>query len=199
MENKDYDTKERILKAINSLADLEKLLSERREASFYRDEDLEEYYILGRYKLSKDGQLEILRENILKDIFPNIPDVLNSAELINYFNLHPGEIKHYDLRYDIFECERVEIKSGLKCPVCNMVWDINNLHEAVVERNTSWLSMKDFVGLTVDEAIKKLDERLDGIYWPGPSNHHDPDYLMSANDMLWTSVVRFRHRECSGN
>lgn len=211
----DYNTKEGIAKSIGSLEELAKLLSERHHA-WGRDEELSEFFILGRYRLDNSGHMEkmakkkplkiffntSMRKGIFpdipmpKEIFPNIPDVMTKDEFIDYIEKHPGKLTKDDLRYHIVY-ESMEIEPGLKCPSCGLVWDISNIHEAQISRGCKWLPLDDFVGKTLDEVIEALNKKRDGRYSFGPSDHRDEDYIAQPGQSLWTSIIRLSHSECN--
>jgi hypothetical protein len=193
----NYDTKEGITKSIGSLEELAKLLSERRHGHFWKDEELNEFFILGRYRLDSRGNIDRLTRKIPKEIFPDIPDVMTVEEFAAHIENHPGEITKDDLKYNTFKYESMVIEPGLKCPSCGLVWDISNVHEAEIYRNCEWISLNDFVGQTLDEVIESLNKKHDGIYDFGPSDHRDGEAIAQSNQSLWTSIIRLSHHECS--
>ncbi|MEI6836010.1 MAG: hypothetical protein WCK59_04215 [Candidatus Falkowbacteria bacterium] len=188
-----YDTKEGIAKSIGSLEELAKLLTKRRYGYFWKDEELKEFFILGRYRLDKRGNIDRLTGKIPKEIFPDFPDVMTSEDLIDYIENNPGGITRDDFKYGTFKYESMVIESGLKCPSCGLVWDISNVHEALIYRNCEWISLDNFVGQTLDEVIKKLNEKHDGIYDFGPSDHGDGEVIAQPNQSLLTSIIRLSH------
>ncbi len=191
----NYDTKDYIINSIKSLEELAKLLSERRYAD-YLDKELTEFFILGRYQLDNRGNINRLTRKIPKEIFPDIPDVMTREEFITYIKDHPEEIAKDDLKYNNFKYESMVMEPGLKCPSCGLIWDISNIHEAVIYRNCEWISLKDFVGQTLDEVIETLNKKRDGIYDFGPSDHRDGEAIAQANQSLWTSIIRLSHNKC---
>lgn len=192
----NYDTKERIIKSVGSLEELAKLLTEKHHA-WGRDEQLNEFFILGRYRLDNRGNIDRLTRKIPKEIFPDIPDVMTAEEFATYIENHPGEIKKDDLKYSTFKYESMVIEPGLKCPSCGLVWGISNAHEALIYRNCEWIPLDDFVGQTLDEVIESLNKKRDGIYSFGPSDHQDGEAIAQSGQALWTSIIRLSHNECS--
>jgi hypothetical protein len=193
----NYDTKEGITKSIGSLEELAKLLYDRHHGYLWKDEELNEFFILGRYRLDSRGNIDRLTRKIPKEIFPDIPDVMTVEEFIVYIENNPGEITKDDFKYNTLGYESMVIKPGLKCSSCGLVWDISNVHEAEIYRNCEWISLNDFVGLTLGDVIKVLNKKRDGIYSFGPSDHHDGESIAQSGQSLWTSIIRLSHNECS--
>ncbi len=193
----NYDTKEGVTKSIGSLEELVKLLSERNHGYLWKDEELNEFFILGRYRLDNRGNIDRLTRKIPKEIFPDIPDVMTVEEFVAYIDNNPGEITKDDLKYNTFKYESMVIEPDLKCPSCGLAWDISNVHEAEIYRNCEWIPLNDFVGQTLDEVIDMLNKKRDGIYDFGPSDHRDGEAIAQADQSLWTSIIRLSHHECS--
>lgn len=131
-----YDKKEVIGNHLCSLETFNVLLRERNNASYKRNEQLHNYYILGRYILDSCGNCMKATGKIPKEIVPDIPNVLTSNE---FHEIMKGTYS-FSLINDI-------PTSNLKCPYCGKGWDIKNCYDVVIQKNTEeLLNLTNFIG-----------------------------------------------------
>jgi hypothetical protein len=183
MKDRIYDTKNGITKSIKSLEGLAALLSKRREA-YFRNERLEVFVILGRYRLDNQGNIEKLKLP-RKDALSNIPNVLTFEEF-----------RRQAIGLGISYQDMV-VAPGLHCPKCGLVWNINNLHEAMVFRTGEYVSLDDFNGKTLADVLDLHNKKNDGLYSFAPSEGApDKDFIAKPGYSVRFSVVKLMHHDC---
>ncbi len=96
-----------------------------------------------------------------------------------------------------YKSKGVPIPPDLKCSVCGVVLSNHDFLTASINNDCKWIPLDDFVGLTVEEILKKLNERLDGIYSLGPADQPSYDYIAQPGNRLWVKIVKINHKECS--
>lgn len=96
-----------------------------------------------------------------------------------------------------YKSKGISIPPGFKCSVCGVVLSNHDFLETTTNSDCQRIPLDDFVGLTVGEILKKLNERLDGIYSLGPSDHPSYDYIARSGNRLHVSIVKIDHKECS--
>lgn len=183
------DTKKGISGSLGTLEDVISLLSERR-ARYFHDEQLHEFFILGRYLL--DGKGEILKiVPIPKDIFPDISNVLTKEEFKTLTGSDPDKIVNAKFHY-----ESMVMVSNLKCSFCDISWTIDNIHEAIISRDCEDISLDAFVGKTIREVIEILNKDGGGIYSLAPADYHDYDFVVEPGYSMRLSIINLFHRDC---
>jgi|GEM_PF-628323 len=186
------DTKEGISESLETLEDLMSLLSERR-TRYFHNEQLHEFFILGRYLL--DGKGEALKADpVPKDIFPDIPNVLTKEEFKTLTGSDPDKIIDVKFHY-----EDVVMAPNLKCPFCGTSWNIDNIHEAVISRECEDVSLEAFIGQTLREVLKTLNKTGDGIYRLAPADYHDEDFVIEPDYSMRLAVINVFHHDCKNN
>lgn len=156
-----YDTKEGIKRKIKDLNGLNELIQERMQAGYDRREQLQEFYLLGRWNTDSCGNFgKISDEFVPKEHFPHIPDVLTRNEFFEFLgsqglgsNKAVGISMHDDIP-----------KAGLFCGECKKSWTIDDCHDIVVVRNTKVFSVVEFAGRQLWEVKRYYSTRNDALY-----------------------------------
>lgn len=129
MTRPDYDTREGIARYIKTFEGLRELRRLRHEAGYDRDEDLDEFCVLGRFYLDRSGNFGVLVENAPADIWKLSryePDNVWPAVLT-------GEELGLICRGDFWSAEHRSPfpPEGAVCPTCGKGWSLVDCWEFV--------------------------------------------------------------------
>ena len=156
-----YDTVEGIQGSLGSLESLLRLVLERHEAGYKRNERMGDFFVLGRYSLDSVGNCGRIEEWIPKEKFPAIPDVLTREEFWVYIKVNVADSD--DVRVSVPMGDSLP-HDGVFCPVCKRGWTIENCFDTAVDGGYKTLSLAEFVGKTLGEVKAAYAKRKDAIY-----------------------------------
>jgi hypothetical protein len=202
-----YDTKDGISDAAKTLQGFNRLVSERYDAGYRRNERMNEFYVLGRYFFDTCGNCGKLQGNIPKVTVPDIPGVLTRDE----FRVYTGETNSFSIA--IGGGGDVPLP-GLLCAHCKQEWSDTNFFDTVVYHGVETHSLAGFVGETLLMATSVYQKRNDAVYrtqsdvlirnekykergWMGLKEGISDNHLIEAGDVLWLNVWRFFHAACN--
>ncbi|MFA5934059.1 MAG: hypothetical protein WC795_02450 [Candidatus Paceibacterota bacterium] len=156
-----YDTKEGILKSLNSLSDLNKLISERHKAGYERKETLNEFNILGAYHLNRSGNCGTIQERwIIKNKISYFPKVMETKEFLSYIKEYVPAIEGVSVNFsNLMPSERII------CPVCKTGWHINNCHDVVRRHDHKEFPLSNFIGKNLAYVKENFSIRTDAYYF----------------------------------
>jgi len=194
-----YDTARGIAFALTSLNGLNRLVAERHDAGYNREERLNQFYILnGRYSLDTCGNCGSV-SGIPKD-FPQteIPLVLSFDDFFKFLNERIAEENRPSICTSMNGGNLPE--SGLSCPQCGKGWTIANCHDTVVYHATEVFPLADFVGMKLGDVKLLYGMKSDAVYRMQPDIliRHDrfidksPKYPDSEKDWQKGIVVNER-------
>lgn len=186
-----YNSKQGIASFFTDLASFNELVRLRSEAAYARREQLNEFYVFGRWSFDTCGNLGTIRGFIPKEQFPEIPDVLTRDEFWAFLKRH-------------VEGERI-ISTGFEggippvrvvCVGCGRPWSIKDCYDFVTRHSTVVMPLTDFVGINVKEVRDHLYARTDAVYKLTPDRpiRHDrfidlrpnPNYkTLKVNERGW--------------
>jgi hypothetical protein len=196
-----YDSKKQVEESVKDLAGLHILVRVRHIAGYDHKERLNQFYLFGRYWLDSCGNCCKANGKPLKDIFPNVPDVLTDEELRSFLaNQLGGEDAHLSFSYDGGQLPPI----NLKCAHCGNVWDITNVHDTHVVQTSETYSLADFIGKTLaavkiayaqrDEAIFRMqpdilirNDRFIDLSPKYPNPEHDWEKSIIKNERGWVN------------
>ncbi|MFW0861981.1 MAG: hypothetical protein ACKKL6_00115 [Candidatus Komeilibacteria bacterium] len=155
-----YDTKEGIAQHVTSLNKLNILEQARHEAYYQRKERLNEFIVLGKWNLDTCGNF-MKGDLDLKTIMPNIPDVLTRKEFAEYCAEHwpksRSSMTGWQGSSDI-------PPEDLVCPHCGTGWTIESCFDVIMYRDSTVISMTNYVGKTLAEVQAHFSEIKDAVY-----------------------------------
>ena len=223
-----YDTKEGIQKILGKgLAGLNALVRDRYEAGYKKHERLGEFYVLGRWHADRCGNFgKILPDFIVKDRFPNVPDVLTQPELSSFLTANGLDMEKVGI--SVAMGEHGIPPEHVICPECHNSWTIENCHDAVRVHSSEHLSLPEFVGRPLFQVEQAFSMRTDAVYqmqrdilvrndvfinrrpnpdfpnlrinergWVGDREGINSSYKVGFDDELFFNVWRFYHKECN--
>jgi hypothetical protein len=156
-----YDSKKQVEESIKNLAGLLSLVRRRHLAGYGDGERLNEFYLFGRYCLDSCGNCCKESGKSLKDLFPNIPDVLTDEELKSFLTSQSGE-KDIQLSFS-YNGGQLPLLI-LRCAYCKKTWDVANCHDTHVVQTSETLPLTDFIGKTLGEVRGAYATKDDAIY-----------------------------------
>lgn len=154
-----YNTVEGIEKSLTSLADFQKLLGERYIAGYERDENLTEFYVRGNFFLDSCGNC-MKADRDIKKKYPSLADVMDRESFWKVIRAQDPECM---IGFSDAQIPPAEII----CPVCKKPWTIDDCCDAMQYRGSEGektISLKDFVGKTLNEVQMAFDAKTDAIY-----------------------------------
>ena len=158
-----YDTKKGIEESLKSLETLNQLISERHLAGYKREEELNQFLVLGRYMLDACGNFSKSTDTIPKEIWPNIPDVLTWDEFQEYKEECSKDlVKDISLSFSLGD-NGIPLP-GLKCAECGEPWEIQNCYDTVVYHDTEAINLADFIGKTLSEVKETFAKRDSAVF-----------------------------------
>jgi len=140
-----YDTRANIVIALQSLKKLELLLQARHTAGYQREERLNEWVILGSYRLDSCGNCMKATGWIPKVEFPWIPDVQTLKQFNNFLNKY--DKREYKSTWWTISSDLP--RHDLICPECKKGWTIENCFDVVRRTKTETWPLKEFEGKTL--------------------------------------------------
>lgn len=160
-----YDTKEGIQESIKSLNGFRQLIQERYIA-YKRGEQLNEFLVLRYYYLDGCGNCRTMTDDIIRNDFTELSDVLPMKDFWDYIDQHLNKEEDPTIT---FTMKTYLPDENIICPVCNKGWDINNCHDTVVRQRRGFVSLADFVGQTLLEAKKGFAGNSEAVYFMQPA------------------------------
>ncbi len=154
LEVGEYDTAEGIREHLGSLDDLRQLLDTRREASRFRNEDLNEWCLLGRFTLNCVGSIGLYDSVIPAEVDPLIPDVLHDTDLRYHMNR-----KLKDIDFVICYSDVAIPNSSSCCSECHEGWTVRSAHDVSCEVKSDVVLLNDFTGQTINDVNEDLKKR----------------------------------------
>lgn len=225
-----YDTAEGIQIFMASLEGFHALIAARHEAGYKRREDLTEFYVGGRWGFDRSGNLGIATmrgdhgERSLKELFPEIPDVITAAE---FRQMLVDAGRGDDGIALTFSDQSWPPPPGMACTVCGATWSIDNTHDVHIQHFSRVESLQVFVGRPLSDFTESLKERSDAEYfvgsdkpirndryvdlrplpglprlvinelgWVGAGAGIGPDYIIRDGDEVHINVRAYQHRAC---
>lgn len=156
-----YDTKIGIQDSIKTLSGFLKLTGERHIAGYIRKEELNQIYVFGDYYFDTCGNCAIAKPSI-KNLYPNIPDVLDHAEYWQFVKARVDEESFYGISFMFYNNIPSE---NVICPVCNAGWDIGNMRDVVSTENGVVVDATDFIGKTLFDFKEYYSSLSDAEYY----------------------------------
>lgn len=179
-----YDTKEGIANSLKDLNGFHRLIDARRQAGYNHNEQLNKWFVLGRFHLDACGNCaKITSEFIPANKIPHlIKPIMTSDELwdaINQFDLvtKPNVITNAELEDVGFRFEENEGRpfstsigwsfescvapADILCPICNKGWDIDNCYNLITNRDyliQEEDDVYDSVGMLAEDYENVLNE-----------------------------------------
>lgn len=198
-----YDTKKGIEESLKSLEALNNLISERHTAGYKREEELNEFLVLGRYMLDVCGNFSRSNGTVPKEIWPNIPDVLTWDEFQEYKEESSKDlVKDISLSFSMGE-NGIPLPN-LRCAECGESWEVKNCYDTVVCHNTEVINLANFIGKTLKKVKETFGLSTSAIYrmqsdilvrndsyidlspkYPNPE--HDWEKNIVKNELGWVS------------
>lgn len=218
-----YDTKEGIASYLTDLEGINRLSSDRRTAGYDRGERMQEWVVLGRWRLSTNGNFDPIVARYDGGIpaeMGKCPAVMSMDE--TYLFLRGGSLtsssswpfpKHY-----------------CACKTCGKLWTLENCHDFQTSQDSDEgaISLADFVGQPLSSVTKipALVNKVvhfvghDAVYndnLPDPPedaekdyrrentrlsrskkkwHYVDKDYIIQEGDHAMMQYVHFEHRGC---
>jgi len=157
-----YNREDGILQALKSLKGFNELLSARARACYVYNDRLDDFIVLGRYSFDSCGNTSVIcGENILKDMYPDIPDVLTREEVFRFMKLKG----HSDPSLQSVMTTQDIPNHRVKCPICSRGWTMENIHDAHgVRKDDTILLDSHFIGKTLGELREIFSARRDALY-----------------------------------
>jgi len=188
-----YDVKEGITDKIGTLQGLNEVLHERHVAGYEREEELNEFYLLGNLYLDSCGNCGKASKRITSEK----PAVMTREEFWSQKQGDEGES---------FSMSGGDIPlPGLTCAVCGKEWGVEDCLDTVVRHEIKTISLAEFVGKTLYDVQSAYSERTDAVYrmqsdilvrndrfidlspkYPNPE--HDWEKNIVKNERGWLSV-----------
>lgn len=222
-----YDTKEGIQSHVGTLAQLHEVLDARHEASYGRQERLNEYYLLGRFHLDQCGNCS---KGELPKPLVDVPAVATHDEFWRHAKEQLGEDTMIS-----FALNGGNIPlPGLTCAHCRQTWNVENCADTVVYHSHETFPLTTFAGQTLAEVKGAYAERTDAIYrtqpdvlirhdrfidlspeypeprekwqegavknkrgWMSAKKGIDDTYVIEPGDELFINVWRYFHQACN--
>ncbi len=205
-----YDTVEGINSFVSTgLKGLHELKDLRHEAGYSRKERLNEFVVLGRFRLDTCGNFDIpLKDSggiIPAEYIRNIPAVLTYNACRNYL---PENASICTTGYSL-------PPTYVKCEICDDSFNIKNCHDVISINNSEHFSLDNYVGqkLSNIKQIRSLVNRVkhyvsndiigsdnyinkDGGNEKGWKNI-SKDYIIQLGDKASVSTYKFYHSECN--
>jgi len=149
-----YNTKQGISGSLVSFEDFRKMVDARHEAYYKRKEDLQEFYVMGRWSMDRCGNtMRITDEFVPKEHIPDIDDVLAVDEFWDVIEKYDRQTKpnvltreeRNDPDFSYQDNTRpyptsvgFSMPSNLpppksKCKLCKGGWTIDNCYDVIVE------------------------------------------------------------------
>jgi len=207
-----YDTAEGILRYLHDdLEGLERLSSDRR-AAYQRKEPLNEFCVLGRFRLDTCGAFSPITENAPADLYrvnkydenSRVPPVLTSEQLWIFMR---GEHLVSSMQHPFAPAYAV-------CPLCNKGWRLANCHDIITGDLHEYVDISEFAGTPLKE-VRQIP-RLVGVAKHfvssdqiGNANHKgarlrndlpwrsvDKDYIVQEGDVVFVQILVYKHEAC---
>ncbi len=157
-----YDNREGVVKSLRTLKGFNELIRARHNAGYDRKERLNEWFILGgRWTLDTCGNTMKAMSGYKPWEKFRIPRVIPEKDFWSYLELRNAPEK---------ECIQFSWSSevpsaGICCPECGEPWTIQNTHSAVVTHESHIVPLNEYVGMTMAEVQKTLDNQQDADRW----------------------------------
>ncbi len=153
-----YDTKEGVALGLTNLAAFNNLINARHDAAYDREEELNEFTVLGRYLLDTCGNCGIITWPA--DFESEFPNVLTAPEFYSYF-----EDKEFLVGFSV-NLEGIDLipPARLTCAYCGVSWSINNCHDVINWSVCEETSLTGFVGQRLSKFKEACYQDDSGIY-----------------------------------
>ncbi len=203
MQVAGYDSVQGIRDSLPSLASFRALLEARREAAQH-GERLHDFFVLSRYWLDEFGSLGIMGDGggvSLRELFPDMPDVLTAAEFWTYANAHSNE--NISIVRSLAAVASLP-EPNIPCALCERSWDQAEAYECVSAYSTQSFPLTEFAGRTFGEFTASLSQRTDALYRIQPELavsgcRVTDDYVLRESDETFLNIWRFYHPVCHRN
>ena len=152
---------------LTTLEGLNKLLVDRQNAGYVRREPLDPFVLQGRWILDRCGNMGFAQwptfgtGHFVRDVFPNIPEVLTQDQYEAFIASQPGGI---NLKYPIAICDAYICVPpvGTICTICGKTFTVEDAHTAQSWRRRdpdTFEVRSEFAGLTYAELPRAILER----------------------------------------
>jgi len=187
MERNKYDTVTGILTSLDSLEEFNKVIDERHIAGYERKEQLNEFYIFGRYMLDNCGNFGVAEARFIPaEKIPSFPAVLDREFFWSYIKTwqkkeQPDVLTDEEIGDPNFSYSKnkrpfpVSISFGMEntipptriiCPYCKKGWEINNCHDVIKRREevSNKIDAVEYIGQTHQHIRTELLKQTDALY-----------------------------------
>ena len=195
-----FDTQAGIEMAINSLDGLKELIADRHKAR-QAGQELQEWILLGRFRLGSDGCLWLyFGDHIPAEMIPNFPSVVDKARFWQIFDAtQPG--KWLESRMAIIP------PTQATCPLCGEPWFIETLHDVIVRLEFEDVEIPyEFIGHSFRKYALSLEYSMDTrqrlvsppntILVDGKIKAVDQTYIIQLGDSVSQRVTTYFHLSC---
>jgi len=160
-----YNTKPGIYKSLESLESFLKMVEDRRDAHYKREEHLDSFFILGRYYTDSCGNFMIATANVPAERYPEFSkfplSVINDREFEKL-----EKISTFDLKNLWFGMgSRILPELNVVCASCGEKWGIENVHDVTSKNISLTKNAEEFIGMTLRGVKAYYDRQTDADYW----------------------------------
>lgn len=150
-----YDSPTGITNHLGSLDEFHKLLNERRQAGYDRRERLQEYVVLGLFRLDTCGNC--MRIWDAEKFAHCLPVCMAWGDFCSLADQY--------LDRGIRSSPAAVPTSQVYCAYCKTHWNVNNCHDVTTTSSDELIDLASYVGKTFEDVTKVYESRQDAIYY----------------------------------